>query len=65
MAANNKKSNAFLFILFTGIKKNQFSLIFIKSRLIDNTNPSTGEPFGEDFLENGVLDLNGKYKLKD
>jgi beta-glucanase (GH16 family) len=33
-------------------------LLFIKPTLLpDNTNPSTGEPYGEEFLTSGVLDL--------
>jgi len=36
--------------------------LFIKAtRTSDNTNPLTGEPFGEDFLFNGVLDLEEMY----
>jgi len=36
--------------------------LFIKASLLaDNTNPLTNQPFGEDFLTNGVLDLETMY----
>ena len=34
-------------------------LLCFETLLPDNTNPSTGEPYGEDFLVDGVLDLWG------
>ncbi|ELT92417.1 hypothetical protein CAPTEDRAFT_92778 [Capitella teleta] len=37
-------------------------LLFIKPSLLpENINPATGEPFGEDFLTNGHLDLEELY----
>ena len=35
-------------------------IAFSQTKLANNINPKTGEPFGEDFLESGVLDLEGK-----
>nr|UCK81490.1 coelomic cytolytic factor-1 [Arenicola marina] len=40
----------------------QDGALFIKpTRLVDNTNPSTGQPFGDQFLVDGVLNLTALY----
>ena len=35
-------------------------MIYLQTKLADNLNPQTGEPFGEDFLTEGTLNLWGK-----
>ena len=37
--------------------------IFVQTLLPENTNPLTGEPFGNDFLYTGILDLEGKLLI--
>merc|ERR1711860_344629 len=36
-------------------------LYLIATKLADNINPKTGQPFGEDFLWSGTLDLEDLY----
>ncbi|ELU07206.1 hypothetical protein CAPTEDRAFT_98044 [Capitella teleta] len=53
------------FQVYTPDSENSYvrdGMLFIKPTLLpENINPATGEPFGEDFLTNGVLDLEELY----
>ena len=35
--------------------------VMLQTRLSEITNPITGEPYGEDFVESGTMDLEGIY----
>ncbi|ELU17581.1 hypothetical protein CAPTEDRAFT_128848 [Capitella teleta] len=53
------------FQVYTPDQENSYirdGVLFIKPTLLpENINPATGEPFGEDFLTNGLLDLKELY----
>ena len=37
----------------------KYALFYLQSLLVDSVNPKTGEPYGETFLTQGVLDIEG------
>lgn len=32
-------------------------MMYFQTLTIDNINPKTGQPFGQEFMQNGILDL--------